>query len=91
MKRKPKKRIASEAEIANDGSLKWFPYGEGEPLWSDSRNAYVRFVRYENDKIRVSELNSMTEAELVEPLSVRRATARWTREELIRATKGESE
>lgn len=85
---KKKERKASTEEIANDGSLKYFPYGEGEPLWCDTRNGYARFVRYEGDKIRLSELDSMREAELVDPLSVRRLTARWTREELIQGYAG---
>lgn len=88
---KVKKKTASPQEIANDCSLKWFPYGEGEPLWSDTRNGYVRFVRYEDGMIRVSELNSMREAELVDPLSVRRLTARWTREELIKGFSGKEQ
>lgn len=87
---KKKTKTASPQEIVNDPSLKWFPYGEGEPLWSDARNNYVRFVRYEGSMIRVSELNSMREAELVDPLSVRRLTARWTRDELIKGFSGAS-
>lgn len=87
-KKKKDGHKASPEEIANDGSLKYFPYGEGEPLWCDTRNGYARFVRYEGDQIRVSELDSMREAELVDVLSVRRLTARWTREELIQGYAG---
>ncbi len=73
MKKKKHKAIAEE--IANDPSLKYVQYQWGESIWSDDRQETVRFIRYEDEMIRIAESLGIREIPvLVNPLSVRRAT-----------------
>lgn len=67
-------------EILNDYTLKWFPYKEGEALWSDTHQDTKRFVRYvDKDMVMLSEIDSMRPLpDPVSRLSVRRLTTPGT-------------
>ncbi len=43
---KPKKHKLSEAELANDPSLRWCGYRRMELVWSDTHKTEMRFVEY---------------------------------------------
>ena len=74
--RQPKKRVPSAEEIANDASLRWVDYRQGEALWSDDHQAELRFNgRTEDGKIQLATLLGI--APLPEPVAwnrVRRLT-----------------
>lgn len=80
---KPRKHVPSAAEIANDSSVKWTPYRRLELLWSDEKNAYVRFLEYDEDgRIRIASYEGMADlGESVDPLRTRRLTGNWTKED----------
>jgi hypothetical protein len=61
-----------------DRSLKFYPnYLRWEVLWSRSRQERVRFVRWEDGRVRVATLNGIRELpDLLEPGDVCRASAR---------------
>jgi hypothetical protein len=68
-----RKQKFTEADLKNDPSLRWCPYRMWELVWSDVHNKPVRFVRYEDGKVRVGTLNGMAPLpELVEVHQVRR-------------------
>ena len=75
--KKPKKRVASAEEIANDYSLKFNPYYlKWEALWSDDLNCAVRFNGYEGgdiEKVLIATLDGISPiAKPVNHLRVRR-------------------
>lgn len=76
-----RKQEFSAAEIANDPSLRWCPYRQWEALRSDVHGETLRFVRYEDGKVRLATLNGIRELpDLVGPLTVRRPSVlpdRW--------------
>lgn len=75
--RKPKKIEYTEAELANDPSLKWCPYREAEAVWSDLHRTDVRFLRYEEGKVRLATIDGISPLpDLVERTQVRRASSR---------------
>ncbi len=74
--RKPKKRLHSPAELANDPSLKWFPYHSWETVWSDTHGEELRFLEYVGDQVRLATLHGITPLGGSVPLlSIRRLTA----------------
>lgn len=74
---KPKKRIPTSVEIANDPSLRWFPYRMWELVYSDATGELLRFVRYEGDAVVLATVNGMAELPgTVGFLTVRRPTAK---------------
>lgn len=72
-----KKRTPSAAELERDPSLRHTPYLRWEVLWSFQLNRSVRFLEYENCKIRAAEVNSLSEIGdlLLDPTAVCRMSA----------------
>lgn len=74
---KPRKRVHSAAELANDPSLRYCPYRKFELVWSDSHQTEMRFVEYVGDKIILATEAGMAVVDgLWDMLSIRRCTAR---------------
>ena len=68
-----KKKVASPAELANDPSLRWCPYRQGELVYSDLHQAVVRFWEIEKKGIRLASLNGIAPLpELVRADQIRR-------------------
>lgn len=75
-----KKYQPSQADLANDASLRWNDYRKGEAIISDSHpDQILRFSRRAGDKVY---LMTLAMAELPEPvaaLSIRRPESQSTR------------
>lgn len=74
---KPKKHVPSLEEIANDPSLRWFPYRTAEVIFSDTHGTELRFMGYDGEQVKLATLNGIAPiAETVHRLTVRRLTAK---------------
>ena len=69
-----KKYKPSDAEIANDPSLKWHPYCRGEAIISDEMGGDVRFLEYKDGQIQAADMVLRPLPNLLSPLKVRRHT-----------------
>jgi hypothetical protein len=72
----PRKHLPTDAELANDPSLRFCPYRPYETVWSDTHGQELRFLRYQEDAVVLASLNGMGELPGAVPaLSIRRLTA----------------
>ena len=79
--KKAKPQTASPAELVNDPSLRYFPYKQGELVWSDAHGDHVRFWSYNADgTVQTATRDGISpEGNSVNCLSVRRPSvnAEW--------------
>lgn len=70
---KQQKHKPTEAELANDPSLKWTPYQHYETVWSDAHGRLVRFVNYYMEKVCLADLDTLAPLDgLFDSLTIRR-------------------
>lgn len=75
--KKLKKYVPSAAELVNDPSLKWHQYKQGEAVYCETLQENVRFMSYQQDKVKLATLNGIAEIPgLFDKLSIRRLTSR---------------
>lgn len=75
---KTKKHKPTDAELANDPSLRWHSYGKYETLDSDTHGCQLAFVRYTDcGRIVLATINGLSELPgVVDSLTVRRQSER---------------
>lgn len=75
---KPRKHKVTDAELANDPSLRWHAYAKYEPLDSDTHGCTLAFSRYTDEgRIVLASMNGLSELrDAVCPLTVRRRSER---------------
>ena len=80
------KRKLSEGILTNDPSLRWSAYGKWELVYSDVHQEPMRFVCYDQDRIRLATVNGMAELpDLVEQHQIRRLSVQEERPSLDEA------